>query len=269
MTQKPEKITKKVPIIKYSALGVMKEEDTVIVEYPLTIYLNDTEWITLLCSGENQYYLAVGFMYSESIIKTINDIDRWHLKEEEGKIFLYVNENVVLRDKMKGKRTITTGCGKGTVFYDVLDSLTTKPSTSSATIKAETIIKKASEFQKRSKLFIDTGGVHACALYLNEDLVCFHEDIGRHNALDKIIGQVLTSQQTITEEWLLVSGRISSEIVLKASRINIGVLVSRSAPTDLAIEIATNINLTIIGFARGNRFNLYTGNERVLFERNE
>jgi len=269
MIERTVRITKRVGIIKYSASGVIREGDTVIVEYPLTIYLNETEWITLLCSGENQYYLAVGFMYSEGIIKNIDDIDRWDLNEEEGKVFLYVKESVVLRDKMKGKRTITTGCGKGTVFYDVLDSLTTKPSTSKTEIRAETIINKASEFQKNSELFVETGGVHACALYLNEDLVCFHEDIGRHNALDKIIGQVLSSKQGITEEWLLVSGRISSEIVLKASKLNIGVLVSRSAPTDLALEIAKKADMTIVGFARGNRFNLYTGSERVSFKDKE
>lgn len=269
MTEKSKIITKNIEIIKYSVSGITSEEDTVIVEYPLTIYLNDAEWITLLCSGENQYYLAIGFMYSEGIVKAIKDIDRWELNEEEGKILLYVKESVVLRDKMKGKRTITTGCGKGTVFYDVLDSLSMKPCTSNTTLQAETIIKKASEFQKNSQLFVETGGVHACALYLNEDLVCFHEDIGRHNALDKIIGQILFSGKDITEEWLLVSGRISSEIVLKASKINIGVLVSRSAPTDLAIEIAKRIDMTIIGFARGNRFNVYTGSERVLFQDKE
>jgi len=254
---------------KYSNNKITISEDKVIVEYPLTIYVNDEEWITLLCSGKDQYYLAVGFMYSEGIVKSIDDIESWHMNQEEGKIYLNVKENIELRNKMKGKRTITTGCGKGTVFYDVLDALTTKPITNNMRINPELIIEKASEFQKQSQLFIETGGVHACALYERDTMLCFHEDIGRHNALDKVIGQMLASNIAVEEGWLLVSGRISSEIVIKASRLNIGLLASRSAPTNLAVEIAGKIQLTLIGFARGNRFNLYTGGERLLFNSKE
>ena len=269
MTQKNNSSTISLNVEKYTKNSITISEDTVIVEYPLTIYINDEEWITLLCSGKDQYYLAVGFMYSEGIIKSIDEIEDWHMNQKEGKIYLKVKDNIAFRNKMKGKRTITTGCGKGTIFYDVLDALTTKPIKSSMRISAELIIDKAAEFQKKSQLFIETGGVHACALYDRDKLVCFHEDIGRHNALDKVIGQMLVSNISLQEGWLLVSGRISSEIVIKASRINIGLLASRSAPTNLAIEIASKIHLTLIGFARGNRFNLYTGGERLLFNSKE
>ena len=225
MMQEHGSNTVTVIVKKFTENGVLSASDVVIVEYPLTIYVNDNEWITLFCSGNDQYYLSIGFMYSEGIIKTINDIDRWHLNEEEGKIYLYVNDNVFLRNKMKGKRTITTGCGKGTIFFDVLDALTTKPMNNNISISAESIVTKAAEFQKHSQLFVETGGVHACALYSGNKMLYFHEDIGRHNALDKIIGQTLTSNKKIKNGWLLLSGRISSEIVIKASRLNIGLLL--------------------------------------------
>lgn len=269
MTQKNNNCTTTLNIKKYTKDGMTAVGDTVIVEYPLTIYINDQEWITLLCSGKDQYYLAIGFMFSEGIIKSIAEIEDWHMNQEAGKIYLNVKENIGLRNMMKGKRTVTTGCGKGTVFYDVLDALTTKTINNSMKIGAELIIDKAAEFQKKSQLFIETGGVHACALYERDKLVCYHEDIGRHNALDKVIGQMLVSNISLQEGWLLVSGRISSEIVIKASRVNIGLLASRSAPTNLAVEMAGKIQMTLIGFARGNRFNLYTGDERLLFNSKE
>ncbi len=260
---------KELDIIRVDHVKAVHMKDVVVVEYPLTIYLNDHEWITLLSSGEDQYYLSIGFLFSEGVIKSMADIQHCRLDEQDGKIFIDIENKTILFEKIKGKRTVTTGCGKGTVFYDVLDSLSAKPITKKFKINTASITEQTSIFQKKSLLFVETGGVHACAMIKDEQILFFHEDIGRHNALDKIIGQALAENHTADHGWLLVSGRISSEIVIKAAKFNIGMIVSRSAPTNLAIDIAQQLQITIIGFVRGNRFNIYTGEERVLFKSEE
>jgi FdhD protein len=120
-----------------------------------------------------------------------------------------------------------------------------------------------SEFQRKSVLFRETGGVHSAALANGEAIRIFMADIGRHNAIDKVIGKALLSGLNLADLVMLTSGRISSEIVLKVAHCGTPILVSRSAPTDRAVEMAKQVNLTVIGFARGSRMNIYSGEERI------
>jgi FdhD protein len=120
------------------------------------------------------------------------------------------------------------------------------------------ILKLVNEFSKSSELFISTGGVHSCALCSYDEILYFEEDIGRHNAMDKLSGSVLVNKIYAGNKIILTTGRISSEIITKAAKIGIPVLVSRSAPTDAAIEMALQLNITLIGFARGQSLNIYT-----------
>ena len=113
------------------------------------------------------------------------------------------------------------------------------------------------EFGKKSDIFLETGGVHSCALCSQNEIIIFEEDIGRHNALEKILGKALMDNINLTDKIVLTTGRISSEIIKKIAKRSIPVLISRSAPTDVAIDIAKKLNITLIGFARGQRMNVY------------
>ncbi|MEN1759163.1 formate dehydrogenase accessory sulfurtransferase FdhD [Anoxynatronum sibiricum] len=247
----------------------IETSDEVIMEKPLTIFLNEQEWITLLSSGTAMEYLAVGFLYSEGILLRREDLLNYYLDSDEGKFHVQLKENPELKTRLKGKRAVTTGCGKGTVFFDVLDALTTQPIKNQYKIPFDVILQLSSAFQKRSILFQETGGVHACALCDISGIQLFHEDVGRHNALDKVVGEALIKDISVDEKWLITSGRLSSEMVIKTARYGIATLISRSAPTNLAVELATQLNMTLIGFARGNRMNIYTGRERVFIKGEE
>lgn len=258
--------TKKILIEQIKEGVIQKIEDQVVMEYPLTIYLNDEEFITLLCSpnsSENLTYLALGFLISEGMIAQKSDVGKVTIEEEAGHIHIQLNNKIDLKQKLYGKRTVTTGCGKGTVFYNVLDSLGSKKIKGDILYDYEHILRLSKELNQQSGLFKETGGVHFCALCDQEKVLFFHEDIGRHNALDKIIGEAFSKEVNLKDKILVTSGRLSSEMIIKAAKKAIPVVVSRSAPTELSVNIAKDLDITLIGFARGNRMNIYHGSKRV------
>lgn len=260
--------TKKVRIRKIVGQTLQDIEDIVIVESPFTIFLNDEELVTLLCSPQSLEYLAVGFLVSEGIIKAKEEIRGMRVHEEKGYIYIKLREKSTIVEKLFGKRTITTGCGKGTVFYNVLDSLGSGIVDCLIKLEMEDIMGLVKVFNEKSQLFKNTGGNHSCALCTHKEILMFHEDIGRHNALDKIIGQAFLEDVNMDDKIIITSGRISSEMIIKASKRKVPVIISRSAPTDLSVEIARKLGITLIGFVRGSRMNIYSGTERVFVSKN-
>lgn len=249
---------KKVDIIRIKGESILEEEDIVVSEYPFTILINDEEFITLLCSPKSLKYLTVGFLYSEGFISSASDIVSIKIDEEKGLSYVELKDKSSLIEKLYGKRTITSGCGKGTLFYNVLDSFKSKKIKNILPIKLDEIRALVKAFSKNSELFLSTGGVHSCALCSTSDILIFEEDIGRHNALDKVLGKALVEDMILTDKILLVSGRISSEMLIKTAKREIPILVSRAAPTSLAVELARELNITLIGFARGEKMNIYS-----------
>lgn len=245
-------------IMRFKKGEMNRETDIAIVEYPFTIFLNDEEFITLLCSPKSLDYLAVGFLNSEGIINSKDDIDKINIDEENGLAYVYTKNKNSLSQKLFGKRTITSGCGKGTVFYNVIDSFKSKKIDNNMNLNPDEILNLIKEFNMKSQLFLDTGGVHSTALCDKEKIILFEEDIGRHNALDKILGKCLIDDINLSDKIVLSSGRISSEILIKIAKRKIPVIVSRSAPTNLAINIAKELNITLVGFARGEKMNIYS-----------
>ncbi len=249
-----------VDIIRVKGDILQREEDIVIVEYPFTLFIEDKEIITLLCSPSSLEYLALGFLYSEGFIDSLEDITKINIDKEKGicNIKLYnVNK---LRDNLRGgKRTITSGCGKGTLFYNVLDSFKSQKVENILPIEIEKIKLLVREFNRKSELFKDTGGVHSCALCNYDEILIFEEDIGRHNALDKVFGRALAENINTLDKIIFTSGRISSEILIKAAKRQVPIIVSRSAPTSLSIELGEELGISLIGFARGGeKMNIYT-----------
>ncbi|WP_202707865.1 formate dehydrogenase accessory sulfurtransferase FdhD [Sporosalibacterium faouarense] len=245
-------------ILKIKGDEVNEIEDKVVVEYPFTIYLDNEEFITLLCTPKSLRYLAIGFLQSEGIIDKKEDIEKIDIDEERGLAFVNTTRTNSLSKNLSRKRTITTGCGKGTIFYNVIDSFKTKKISKRLDIDKDNIYKLMTKFNEKSKMFLETGGVHSCALCKNNQILIFEEDIGRHNALDKILGRILLEEIKLEDKFIVTSGRITSEILIKASMRSISTIISRSAPTNLSIDMAKELNITLIGFARGKKMNMYT-----------
>ncbi len=237
--------------------------DLVTIEAPVTIYLNGDELVTLLCTPEKLEFLALGFLRSEGMLAGIDELESIRVNEEEGSVEVNLGKEAGLAEKFYGKRTVTSGCGKGTVFYNVLDSLRSSPLTGDLTISAEKVAVLMDSLQKRAELYKSTGGVHSAALADRDKIIFFCEDIGRHNAIDKIIGQCLRAGISTDDKIIVSSGRLSSEILLKAAKLKIQLLISRAAPTSLCIELAENLNITLVGFVRGKRCNIYTHQWRI------
>lgn len=239
-------------------------EDEVIREAPLTIYYNENELVTLLCTPDKQDELALGFLFSEGLIKDPDEITLLKFDAEKGLIWVETSKTETIAQKLFLKRYITTGCGMGTTFFNIMDSALVKKTAEGFTMPAEDLFSLMKKVQESSVLYKATGGVHGAALGQAGELVCFREDVGRHNAVDKLFGRCFLDRVDLADKVLLTSGRLSSEILLKVAKRGIGVLVSRSAPTDLAVKLATELGITIVGFVRGIRMNIYSSPERII-----
>jgi FdhD protein len=269
-----------VNIKKYMEDGVLEQTDFVIAEHRANIFVNDEHYISLMCLPQGLKELAVGFLFAEGIVSSYDDVEKIDTSSPDN-IYVFIKNdlchtkigaNVVISTRKgdscpnstkKGRRVIVSGFAQGSVNLPFFDCTNLAAANSSLRISPDEIRKMMSLFNKQSELFAKTGAVHSCSLLLPDGTNIFYEDIGRHNAIDKIIGQALISALCIKDGVLLTSGRISSEILIKAAGLGLPVLISLSAPTNMAVEIARKANMTLIGFARGNRFNVYAGNMRI------
>lgn len=255
-------IIKKVNISK--ANNEMCEEiiDLVIVEMPLKIYINYQLYTVLMCTPDEVKELAIGYLFSEGIITSIDDIKSVEERFDDRVCVVLKEDMKVNYEKIKIK---SSGCGNASTQLEFLELGLNRVIDSTYKVSFNSIIKLMKEFNNRSELFKQTGGVHSCALCSDECILVFSEDIGRHNALDKIIGKTLIENITTKNKFLLTTGRISSDIIVKAVKAGIPIIASHSAPTDLALGIAKSANITVIGFVRGNRMNIYCGEDRLFF----
>lgn len=235
--------------------------DKIAVEKALTLAVNGMELITLLCSPANYDELALGYLLSEGILTWDAEVEM-ELEEERGLINVVSASSNNLNLSSLGKRTLTSGCGKGAVFYSLNDHRGRKNVTDETRFKIKELHEVMQELQNGSQCFLETGGVHSAGLVLESDLI-LREDIGRHNAVDKLLGYCFLKRYLPQGSAIFLSGRISSEIVLKAARIGFPLIVSRSAPTTLAVELALELGVTLVGFARGKRANLYSHMWRI------
>ena len=239
------------------------EERSIVQEVPLTITLNGKELITLLTTGDANRELAVGFLLSEGFLQNKEDLKSIRVDDEAGTVEIELAGELDLTEKLWGKRAVTSGCGKGATFYHVLDSLHAKPVSSELTVAPARVYELMKELNRLSDLYRETGGVHNSALADEEKILVFRDDIGRHNAVDKIRGACFLEDISFGNKLLVTTGRMSSEIVVKVAKMGVPILISRSAPTSLALDLAERIGLTLIGYVRGEKMTVYTGKERI------
>ena len=260
-----ELMSEKYNITKYSNGQFLNVEDVIVNEYPLTIFVNDQEFATMVCTPTDFKEMVVGFLASEGVIRFYSDIDTINIDESRGYAYVTLHKPAIpTNQEYYSKRFIGSCCGKSRQFYFHNDAKTARTSTSTTTITAAQSIFLMNEMQDSSVVFQETGGVHNAALCTPEEILAVRTDIGRHNALDKLFGYSILNQVPVRDKIIVFSGRISSEVLLKAAKIGVGIVLSKSAPTDLAIKLAKDLNITAVGFIRGKSFNVYSCPERII-----
>jgi FdhD protein len=251
-------------MLRFSGDEKKRTDDIVVREFPLTIILNNQELVTLLCTPIHLDYLAVGFLSSEGLLKSKDEINKITVDEKRGVVRIETKQDTKQAGELVFKRLITSGCGRGASFYSAADVAGQIKVESKTGISANEVFELVKEFQHRSQIFRTTGGVHSAALCDTKRILIFSEDIGRHNAIDKIFGECVLKDVPTDGRVTITSGRVSSEILFKTARNNIPILISRSAPTDMGVKLAVDLGVTLIGFVRGKRMNVYANDGRIV-----
>ena len=257
-----EKDVEKFTILRITPAARSNTEAVVAREFPVTIILNGQELVTMLCSPKEMDCLAVGFLASEGLLKSRDEIKNILVDADRGVVRVETTE-----DKSLGRdiftRVISSGGSRGTSFYSP-DAASQKVE-SPLKVKADEVIKLADQFQHYSELHRVTRGVHSAALCDNKSILVFSDDIGRHNAIDKIFGKCLLENITTSDRIMITSGRVSSEILHKMVKRDIPIVITIAVPTNIGVRIANNLGITLIGSLKGSSgLDVYTNDWRVL-----
>ena len=243
----------------------LNKEDVIATEYPVTVSVNGNELLTIVCTPEYIEDMVVGFLISERIIVRYEDITGIRMDDAMGIVHIETTRSFPFFEQLHNKRYITSCCGmsrQGFVFAN--DVLTAKQmNTKNVILAPDDCFSLMDKMNSNADLFMQTGGVHIAALCDTTDFTLTRMDIGRHNALDKIYGHCLKNAIPVNDKVIVFSGRISSEILLKVAKIGCEIVLSKSAPTELAIDLADELGITAVGFIRGNSFNIYSHPERI------
>jgi len=248
---------KKINILKIREDSAHEIDDLVAIEKKVRISVNGRDVISLYCTPLMVREFVVGVIHNEGLISGEWCAERMSIEYgDEIRVDVPASGTV-----SEGERVVTSGCAGG---ISIAKRLPEEKLSDGASFRAETVSQVFREFQQKSDAYKLTGGVHSAALTDGSTLLAFAEDIGRHNAVDKVIGYCLLEHIPFEGRIMLASGRLSSEIVSKCARSGIPVIVSRAAPTSLAVDIAEAAGITLVGFARGGRMNVYAVRQRIL-----
>lgn len=230
-----------------------------IVETPVSLTVNGEVWISFMCTPIHLEELAVGFLYNEGVINGIDEIADARLCEHGDNVDVWLTFNT--EQPTNWRRT--SGCTGGVTAVDLLAKPNVDFSLNRFKVQPEAVMNMVDKLFESQELYRDTGGVHTSALSDGEKIVLAADDIGRHNTLDKIAGMCLTQNVWPENRILITTGRISSEMLQKAAKLSAPILISRTSPSSLSIEMAERYGITLIGYARKHRFNVYSNSERV------
>jgi len=254
-------------LLKLSNSEAKQIEDEVAVDTPVEVYVENNHFITLWASPGMERELAVGHLLAEGIIDSSNEVEAM---VQDSKVLIKLKTDRQLRlETSKVYRIIKTACGSETPgSLSLLDRLRKPRVASQLRVKPEAVLKIVSELNNRSRVFKATGGTHSAMLCTSEgEVLAYAEDVGRHNAIDKVIGQHALEHRTFSDCILISSGRQPNDMVLKAARVSIPMVVSQAAPLESGIKAAEETGVTLICFMRGKRMNIFTNPKRVLLDR--
>ncbi|AYX90502.1 formate dehydrogenase accessory sulfurtransferase FdhD [Staphylococcus cohnii] len=251
-------------IVRYENGKLIETTDHYVTEFPLTIMVNREEFATVICSPNHMEELVLGFLASEGAILKNDDLKSIQIDDSKGFAHVELSKSLNDRFEYSTKRMIASCCGKSREFYFHNDAAIAKTSMSKIKLAPQQVLNMMTRLQSASKIFKQTGGLHNAAISDGETFFEHRQDIGRHNALDKLYGYCIQHHIPVRDKVLIFSGRISSEILIKAAKIGVGVILSKSAPTTLAVTLANDLNITAIGFIRDGNFNVYSHPERII-----
>ncbi len=250
---------KEIEYDKYEFKKWEHRDSETIVETPVSLTVNGEVWITFMCTPVDLEALAVGFLYNEGIVENMDEVADVRLCEHGDNVDVWLNHPA--EQPTSWRRT--SGCTGGVTAVDLLAKPNVSFSSDRLKVQPEAVGRLVEMLFESQELYRDTGGVHTSALSDGSKILVSAEDIGRHNTLDKIAGLCLMNHIWPETRILITTGRISSEMLQKAAQLDAPILISRTSPSSLSIEMAERYGITLIGYARRHRFNVYSNGQRV------
>ena len=237
---------------------------SVTVERALTIFLNGQEIVTAMTIGDYPDYLAIGFLLNQNMLKADDVVTGVDYDEDLGVVVVRTKRKTNFEKKLK-KKVQTSGCAQGTVFGDLMEALE-DVKLPKAELRTSWLYRLTHAINTTPSLYLEAGAIHGCVLAKEDRPLVYMEDVGRHNAVDKIAGWMFKEKVTAADKIFYTTGRLTSEMVIKTVRMGIPILISRSGFTAWGVELARKANLTLIGRARGKRFVALAGEDRIVFD---
>ena len=237
----------------------------VVVERPLTLFLNGQEIVTMMTIGDYPDYLAVGYLANQNMLLPGDVITGIDHDEDLGVVVVRTDRETDYEARLK-KKTLTSGCAQGTVFGDLMGSLEGVDLAPDAELRTSWLYELTRAINTTPSLYLAAGAIHGCVLCERDQPLIYMEDVGRHNAVDKIAGYMHLKGVAAEDKIFYTTGRLTSEMVIKTVHMGIPILVSRSGFTAWGVELAREANLTLIGRARGRRFMVLAGEARITFD---
>jgi FdhD protein len=238
-------------------------EASIVVERPLTLYLNGQEIVTMMTIGDHPAWLAVGYLLNQNMLRADDELAGVDHDEETGTVVVRTRARTNFEEKLR-KKTLTSGCAQGTAFGDLMERFDSVALPADAVLRTSWLYRLLRKINTATSLYLEAGAIHGCALCQQDRVLAYMEDVGRHNAIDKIAGFMFANRLGGADKIFYTTGRLTSEMVIKCVQMGIPILVSRSGFTAWGVELARQAGLTLIGRAKGARFLVLSGPDRVL-----
>lgn len=233
-------------------------------EHPLTLYVDKREIVTLMTLGQAPEALAIGYLRNQRLVKSLDEIAAVQVDWDSDAVAITTRTAIEGLDEKMEKRTVTTGCGQGTVFGSLMDEVETIRLRNDVRLSEETLYELLDAVRRHETIYKSAGAVHGCALAAASEILYFVEDVGRHNAVDAIAGKMWLDGIDGADKIFYTTGRLTSEMVIKTAQMGIPFLVSRSGLTEMGYRIANQVGMTMIGRAVNKHYLLFTGRERFV-----
>lgn len=237
----------------------------VTVERPLTLYLNGREIVTMMTIGDYPEYLAVGYLVNQNMLGPGDQVTEVEYDADIDTVVVRTAEETDFEDKLK-KKTLTSGCAQGTVFGDVMEKFESADLAADAELRTSWLYTLTKKINTAPSLYMEAGAIHGCVLCEKDRVLLYMEDVGRHNAVDKIAGYMFLNGWSGRDKIFYTTGRLTSEMVIKTVQMEIPILISRSGFTAWGVELAREVGLTLVGRAKGKRFIALAGQDRIVFD---